>query len=111
MPKMKTHSGAKKRFKVTATGKVRGRSAFSSHILEKKSPKRKRRHGRACLRRDLDEVEVALGRVRERLLGLNDPDLVSVVSDQTDLGHTYPIVDPGQVPLGRAPVELPGDRH
>ena len=43
MPKMKTHSGAKKRFKVTATGKVRGRSAFTSHILEKKSPKRKRR--------------------------------------------------------------------
>jgi large subunit ribosomal protein L35 len=46
MPKMKTHSGTKKRFKVTATGKVRGRSAFSSHILEKKSPKRKRRLGR-----------------------------------------------------------------
>jgi large subunit ribosomal protein L35 len=43
MPKMKTHSGTKKRFKVSATGKVRGRSAFSSHILEKKSPKRKRR--------------------------------------------------------------------
>jgi large subunit ribosomal protein L35 len=43
MPKMKTHSGAKKRFRVTANGKVRGRRAFSSHILEKKSPKRKRR--------------------------------------------------------------------
>ena len=42
MPKMKSHSGAKKRFKLTATGKVRGRHAFSSHILEKKSPKRKR---------------------------------------------------------------------
>jgi large subunit ribosomal protein L35 len=42
MPKMKSHSGAKKRFKVTASGKVRGRHAFSSHILEKKSPKRKR---------------------------------------------------------------------
>ncbi|HMS61946.1 MAG TPA: 50S ribosomal protein L35 [Solirubrobacteraceae bacterium] len=42
MPKMKTHSGAKKRFKVTAKGKVRGRHAYSSHILEKKSPKRKR---------------------------------------------------------------------
>ena len=46
MPKMKTHSGAKKRFQVTATGKVRGRHAFSSHILEKKSPKRKRRFSR-----------------------------------------------------------------
>ena len=43
MPKMKTHSGAKKRFRLTATGKVRGRHAFSTHILEKKSPKRKRR--------------------------------------------------------------------
>jgi large subunit ribosomal protein L35 len=43
VPKVKTHSGAKKRFKLTATGKVRGRSAFSTHILEKKSPKRKRR--------------------------------------------------------------------
>ena len=43
MPKMKTHSGAKKRFKKTASGKLRGRRAYSSHILEKKSPKRKRR--------------------------------------------------------------------
>jgi large subunit ribosomal protein L35 len=46
MPKMKTHSGAKKRFKVTAGGKLRGRHAFTSHILEKKSPKRKRALGR-----------------------------------------------------------------
>ncbi|HEV2791142.1 MAG TPA: 50S ribosomal protein L35 [Solirubrobacterales bacterium] len=45
MPKMKTHSGAKKRFRKTATGKLRGRHAFSSHILEKKSPKRKRKMG------------------------------------------------------------------
>jgi large subunit ribosomal protein L35 len=43
MPKMKTHSGAKKRFRRTAGGKLRGRRAYSSHILEKKSPKRKRR--------------------------------------------------------------------
>ena len=42
MPKMKSHSGAKKRFKVTGTGKVQMRHSFSSHILEKKSPKRKR---------------------------------------------------------------------
>ena len=45
MPKMKTHSGAKKRFKVTGTGKVRGRHPFTSHILEKKSPKKKRALG------------------------------------------------------------------
>ena len=49
MPKMKTHSGAKKRFRMTATGKVRGRSAFSSHILEKKPPKRKRRLGKPAV--------------------------------------------------------------
>jgi large subunit ribosomal protein L35 len=42
MPKMKSHSGAKKRFRQTASGKLRGRHAFSSHILEKKSPKYKR---------------------------------------------------------------------
>lgn len=46
MPKMKTHSGAKKRFRTTANGKVRGRKANSSHILEKKNAKRKRRLGR-----------------------------------------------------------------
>ena len=43
MPKMKTHSGSKKRFKRTAKGKLRGRHAMTSHILEKKSAKRKRR--------------------------------------------------------------------
>jgi large subunit ribosomal protein L35 len=43
MPKVKTHSGAKKRFKLTSRGKVRARHAMRSHILGKKSPKRKRR--------------------------------------------------------------------
>jgi large subunit ribosomal protein L35 len=43
MPKMKTHSGAKKRFKLTAKGKVRARHAMTSHMLGKKSAKRKRR--------------------------------------------------------------------
>ena len=42
MPKMKTHSGTKKRFKVTGTGKIKRRKAFTSHILTKKSKKRKR---------------------------------------------------------------------
>jgi len=42
MPKMKTHSASKKRFRLTAGGKVVRRKAFKSHILEKKSPKRKR---------------------------------------------------------------------
>jgi large subunit ribosomal protein L35 len=45
MPKMKSHSGAKKRFKKTASGKLEHRHSFSSHILEKKSPKRKRDFG------------------------------------------------------------------
>ncbi|MDX1582375.1 MAG: 50S ribosomal protein L35 [Thermoanaerobaculia bacterium] len=42
MPKMKTHRGAAKRFKKTGTGKIRRSKAFHSHILTKKSPKRKR---------------------------------------------------------------------
>ena len=46
MPKMKSHSGANKRFKKTARGKIRGRHAFTSHNLEVKRPKRKRRLGR-----------------------------------------------------------------
>ena len=54
MPKMKTHSGAKKRFRKTATGKLRGRHAFTSHNLGKKTAKRKRRLGRP--------VEIADGR-------------------------------------------------
>ena len=43
MPKMKSHSGAKKRFELTATGKVKRYSQNKSHILSKKSTKRKRR--------------------------------------------------------------------
>jgi large subunit ribosomal protein L35 len=63
MPKMKTHSGAKKRFKVTASGKVRGRHPFTSHILEKKSPKRKRTLSRAAILHDDDVPRV------KRMLG------------------------------------------
>jgi len=64
MPKMKTHSGAKKRFKVTASGKVRGRHAFTSHILEKKSAKKKRALGRPALLHDDDVPRV------KKLLGV-----------------------------------------
>ena len=42
MPKMKTKSSAKKRFKVTGSGKIKRKHAFKSHILTKKSTKRKR---------------------------------------------------------------------
>ena len=64
MPKMKTHSGAKKRFHVTATGKVRGRRAFSTHILEKKTPTRKRRQAKPSWISPLDEPRV------KKLLGV-----------------------------------------
>ncbi len=43
MPKMKTHSGAKKRFKTTGTGKLMRRKRNRNHLLEKKSSARKRR--------------------------------------------------------------------
>ncbi len=42
MPKMKTNSGAKKRFVLTASGKIKRKHAYKSHILTKKSTKRKR---------------------------------------------------------------------
>ncbi len=42
MPKMKTNRGAAKRFKATGSGKIRRSKAFTSHILTKKSTKRKR---------------------------------------------------------------------
>jgi large subunit ribosomal protein L35 len=42
MPKMKTKSGAKKRFKLTGTGEIKHKHAFKRHILTKKEPKRKR---------------------------------------------------------------------
>ena len=64
MPKMKTHSGAKKRFRTTGTGKVKGRHAFTSHILEKKSPKRKRRLGQDAMISDHDAPRV------KKLLGV-----------------------------------------
>ena len=57
MPKMKTHRGAAKRFKVTGTGKLRRRQAFMNHILEKKSSTRTRRLGRE-MRTDGTVVEV-----------------------------------------------------
>jgi large subunit ribosomal protein L35 len=42
MPKMKSNSGAKKRFSLTKTGKIKRAKAYKSHLLEKKSSKRKR---------------------------------------------------------------------
>lgn len=59
MPKMKTHRGAAKRFKKTKTGKVKRQRAFASHILTKKSPKRKRRLRQATLLDKSDMKRVA----------------------------------------------------
>jgi large subunit ribosomal protein L35 len=42
MPKMKTNSGAKKRFRITGSGQIKRKHAYKSHILTKKSTKRKR---------------------------------------------------------------------
>jgi large subunit ribosomal protein L35 len=58
MPKMKTHSGAKKRFKKTAGGKVRARHAFTSHILEKKSANHKRHLGKPVIMQPEDAKRV-----------------------------------------------------
>lgn len=49
MPKVKTNSGAKKRFKITGTGKIKRKKAYKSHILTKKSQKRKRNLRKATL--------------------------------------------------------------
>ena len=63
MPKTKTHSAAKKRFKVTGTGKLLRRRAMKSHLLEKKSAKRKRRFRRdqPMSPSDVREVKKLLG--------------------------------------------------
>lgn len=44
MPKIKTHKGAQKRFKITPTGKVKREQAFANHLLEHKTPDQKRNY-------------------------------------------------------------------
>ena len=63
MPKMKSHSGAKKRFKVTGTGKVRGRHGMTSHIRVKKNAKRQRRLDAPARIADVDRPRI------KRMLG------------------------------------------
>ena len=62
MPKVKTKSGAKKRFKVTGTGKVKRKRAYKNHILTKKETKQKRRLTTKALVRkeDLGNVKLML---------------------------------------------------
>jgi large subunit ribosomal protein L35 len=58
MPKMKSKSGAKKRFALTGTGKVKRKHAYKSHILTKKSTKRKRNLTYSTLVNKADEANV-----------------------------------------------------
>lgn len=64
MPKMKTHRGAAKRFKITGSGKIKKNNAYKSHLLETKSSKRKRNLRKAELISPGDERRV------KRMLGL-----------------------------------------
>ena len=64
MPKMKTHRGTAKRFRVTGSGKIIRGKAYKSHILTKKSPKRKRNF------RHETEVATSDNKVIARNLGL-----------------------------------------
>ena len=63
MPKIKTHKGASKRFKITGSGKIVREKAYTSHILTKKNAKRKRRLG--------NDIEVSTSDTKKvkRLLG------------------------------------------
>ncbi len=58
MPKVKTKSGAKKRFKVTGSGKIKRKHAFKSHILTKKETKQKRNLTKDALVHKSDEPRV-----------------------------------------------------
>lgn len=58
MPKQKTNSSAKKRFKLTASGKIKRKKAFKSHILTKKSRKTKRNLGKTSVIHEADKSRV-----------------------------------------------------
>lgn len=59
MPKMKTHRGAAKRFKKTGSGKLKRSHAYTSHILEHKSPKRKRNLRKGAVVSSGDQKRIA----------------------------------------------------
>jgi large subunit ribosomal protein L35 len=60
MPKMKTNSSAKKRFKVTGTGKIKRNKAFKNHILTKKTKVQKKRLTKKGLVHESDEKRIKL---------------------------------------------------
>ena len=59
MPKMKTHRGSAKRFRVTGSGKIMRAKGYKSHILTKKSPKRKRNFRKETVVSDADKRVIA----------------------------------------------------
>ncbi len=59
MPKMKTHRGSAKRFRVTGSGKIMRAKGYKSHILTKKSPKRKRNFRKETVVADADRKVIA----------------------------------------------------
>ena len=58
MPKVKTKSGAKKRFKLTGTGKIKRKNAFKNHILTKKETKQKRNLTKTAIVNKSDEKNI-----------------------------------------------------
>lgn len=60
MPKMKTHSGLKKRVRLTASGKLKRRKAFRSHILSSKTSKRKRQLRKATYVSKVEEKNIKM---------------------------------------------------
>lgn len=64
MPKIKTNRGARKRFRITGSGKIKRRKAYASHILTKKSSKRKRKLRQATTVSGVDARRV------KRMLGM-----------------------------------------
>ncbi|MBP3884573.1 MAG: 50S ribosomal protein L35 [Olsenella sp.] len=59
MPKMKTHRGSAKRFRVTGSGKIMRAKGYKSHILTKKSPKRKRNFRKETVVAEADKRVIA----------------------------------------------------
>lgn len=60
MPKMKSNSGAKKRFKVTGSGKIKRAKAFKRHLLGRKSKGRKKELGKATMVHPSDDARIRL---------------------------------------------------
>ncbi len=78
MPKMKTKSSAKKRFKLTGSGKIKRKHAFKSHILTKKSKKRKLRLTHDGLVHKSDRKNILKQLALKQKLGIFNPMIVLV---------------------------------